>query len=210
MADRKIIRKSSINPKRPKLDIQSYSYKSVIAKTKFKSKSNQRFSIVSKLDQLDNEHNNHQASTISIQTLKKNRNKPCWVYFCIGNCFCCDGCQWKPSYKREGMYQNPFKKQLVNSIYFYFTISLLTLIDGLFLFFEFNFLCKYVTVVAAIISQVLFVVTLVTLVITACTDPGIIPPAEDCEASILKYNLSRSSCLDLSKKCLKNSFVFLL
>jgi len=118
----------------------------------------------------------------------------------VGNCFCCDHCVWSPinpqwndpSTARQPR-SRPFCRQFVQNLHLYITILLLGSLDGIFLYFDASFLWVAIHPAVIICSQVLLLLVLITLLTTACTDPGIVTPSTPDEVRALEraYKIPR-------------------
>src|SRR5699024_5440704 len=119
------------------------------------------------------------------------RSRPCRDWFFVGNYFCCDRCLWAPLNPRikdstpAGTDAPTHKScfvQFKQNFFFYLCVLLLGGTNGSFLYFDGPYLIEHVHVLVVIISQVNFALVVVTLLVTACTDPGILTAATDEEA----------------------------
>lgn len=123
---------------------------------------------------------------------RKRRPRPLkfWEHCCIANYFCCDHYALKPAFYSRS--NGPgCCLQLERSFFFYLTLFLLIVLNSLFVFTEWRFMVNRVTPYVLLITQVQFLFVFATLIVTACTDPGIIPPAHSYEAKQLESDLSK-------------------
>lgn len=126
--------------------------------------------------------------------------RPCHDKCFIGNCFCCDCCVWAPLNPRTLV--DPSQKsvrgtpksccvQFKSNIFFYLTLIILGCLDGSFIYFDAAYLNEHIHIAVIIVSQVLFLLVIVSLLTTACTDPGILPASTDEESRQLAQQESK-------------------
>lgn len=107
----------------------------------------------------------------------------------LGNCFCYDGCVWAPlnprPYGRQRwvVTSRPFKTQLKSTMFFCITLVVISAINCSYLYFDSAFLMKRVGIPVTVVFELIFAVVILSLFATAGTDPGILIPATDDEAS---------------------------
>ncbi len=113
--------------------------------------------------------------------------------FFLGNCFCCDCCVWAPLNPRTYSYRKrlrgtslPCWRQFTANLYFYLTVVLISTLNGCYLYFDSAFLVEHIGISVTLFFQLNFLITLLSLFSTACTDPGILPPSTDDEARYLE------------------------
>lgn len=111
----------------------------------------------------------------------------------VGNCFCYDGCVWAPLNPRTYTYgkrkrgtSRPCGKQFMENLYFYLTIIIISSVNGCYLFFDSAFLVTHVGIEVTVIFELIFTIVFLSLLATACTDPGILTPAGDEEAMYME------------------------
>lgn len=134
----------------------------------------------------------------------------------VGNCFCCDSCLWAPINPRfnEPTTNNSkpkskqFLVQLKQNLFFYLTIIILFAMNFCVIWFDGLYLAKHIHLSVLIISQVLFTIVVLSLWITACTDPGILPPAVEDEAVQIEHEYSKNINFFVYKFVLLIKFLF--
>lgn len=112
--------------------------------------------------------------------------RPWYDVLFIGNCFCCDHCVWAPQNRSiiatKKFTSKSFGAQFMLNLYFYITVIILLGLDAWFIYFDGIYLIKNINLTVVIISQVIFAVVLISLITTACTDPGILLASTEDEA----------------------------
>lgn len=116
----------------------------------------------------------------------------------VGNCFCCDRCAWSPVNPRLYSIQTatiPAKRSigynLKKSLLFYLTVIHLIVQEILLVWLHGNYLTLAIHSAVIIVSLVLFTIMMALLFTTVCTDPGILLPATEEQASPLEQRLSK-------------------
>lgn len=134
----------------------------------------------------------NEAETAARKTIEKIKRSRMDAFF-IGNCFCCDCCVWAPINRINNddrpLRSKPIMVQFKSNLFFYLALIIIMTLNACYLIFDARYLINEIHLTVVIIAEVLFLLVLVTLFVTACTDPGILTPATADEAQDLEREL---------------------
>lgn len=104
--------------------------------------------------------------------------------------------KWQLFPGRNKFYCNGYLITAPNSSIFYLTIVLITGTSGLFFAFDCPFLAERITLGIPIIGGILYIFTMLSLLRTSFSDPGIIPRASQDEAAYIEKQIEVPNALN--------------